>query len=473
MTDVEKTKEELQVELQHLRRQREWEKAAESIRNEVLAMRSSDDMLQVTLMMYRELWRLRLETPACVFFFVNQEEGRIIYYLAFENPRKYGISWTSPDLWEIDEATAAAIMDVPITPEWDEDLTYWREDQVWQTSRSLEDDAAELEAFREHYGLDRHIPHIGPPWFITNVPFKYGWVSVRQKEGSEEHGPLIVALTEALSLGYIRFLDFVHLEENLRQLKETQKQLLVQERMASLGDLVAGVAHEMNSPIGAIGSMHDTLLRSIDRLRQTLETSLGAEYESNRPLQSVLKVMADAGRVMADGAERVTGIVSSLRNFARLDEAEFQVANIHEGIDSALTLLRNQLAETITVVRNYADISPIYCSPGQLNQVFMRVLKNAIQSVEGTGEIRINLFEKDNMAFVQIIDSGMGIPPDQIEHIFDVGFSTDGPQVTMDLGLSTEYKIVQEHGGEIKVESEMEKGTTVTINLPVTQGERE
>ena len=364
-------------------------------------------------------------------------------------------------------------MDVPITPEWDEDLTNWREGQVWRLNRSLEDDATELQAFCEHYGLDRHIPHIGPPWFITNVPFKYGWVSVRQKGGSEEYAPLVVALTEALSLGYIRFLDFVHLEENLRQLKETQKQLLVQEKMASLGDLVAGVAHEMNSPIGAIGSMHDTLLRSIDKLKQMLETSLGAEYADNRPLQSVLKVMADAGRVMADGGERVTGIVSSLRNFARLDEAEFQVANIHEGIDSALTLLRNQLAERITIVRNYGDISPIYCSPGQLNQVFMRVLKNAIQSIEVTGEIEIKLFEEEDMAFIQIIDTGMGIPPDQLEHIFDVGFSTHGPQVTMDLGLWTEYKIIEEHGGEIKVESEMEKGTTVTINLPVTQGERE
>jgi two-component system NtrC family sensor kinase len=259
------------------------------------------------------------------------------------------------------------------------------------------------------------------------------------------------------------------LEVALKELQATQNHLVMQEKMASLGDLVAGVAHEMNTPIGAINSMHDTLIRAIDKLKQMLETTFPGEYTSNRPLQSVLNVMADASRVMADGAERVTHIVNSLRNFARLDEAEFQVAHIHEGIDSALTLLQNQLKEDITVVKSYGDIRPIYCSPGQLNQVFMHLLKNAIEAIEGPGEIRIDLFEEDDQVCIQIGDTGIGIPPEQLEHIFDFGFSATDSQVRMELGLSTEYKIIQEHEGEIKVESEVGKGTEVTISLPMRE----
>ena len=332
-----------------------------------------------------------------------------------------------------------------------------------------------MRPFHEYFGLSGQLPAIGPEWIVNNVPFKYGWVSVRYREHPDRYSPLVVALTEALALGYRRFLDFlqleeqkIELEETLNQLKETQSQLIMQEKMASLGDLVAGVAHELNTPIGAINSTHDTLLRAIGKLRNRLETTLG---DQDRTLQSVFKVMNDASGVMASGVERVTHIVNSLRSFARLDEAEFQVTLVHEGIDSVLTLLQDQVGETVTVVKKYAEVAPLYCSPGQLNQVFMGLLKNAIRAVDGAGEVRIDLYEDGETVCTEISDTGKSIPPDQINEIFDFRFSSDGPHVKMEFGLAMEYKIIQDHGGDIKIESEEGTGTKVTVSLPRRSGE--
>ena len=446
----------------------------------MLPMRQSDDLLNVVVSMFQEMQRIGVETPVCAFLFVNEEAKQADTYSAFVHPHKSGMSWTSSALVEINEEIVVGIHRYPLDPDWDEDLQRWRKGQMWSVTRSLQEDLAETQEIREMHGFDKPWPYLGPEWPITSVPFEYGWVSVRHRPFPLEELKLIIQdLTEALSLGYVRYLDFQHLEqqnrvlqETLHQLKETQNQLIMQEKMASLGDLVAGVAHEMNTPIGAINSMRDTLLRSIDKLKRTLETTFPGAYKSNRTIQSVFNVMDDANRVMASGAERVTHIVNSLRNFARLDEAEFQMAHIHEGIDSALTLLQNQLGENITVVKNYGDIKPIYYSPGQLNQVFMHLLKNAIQAIEGTGEIRIGLFEDDGKVCIQICDTGIGIPSEQLEHIFDFGFSATGSQVKMGFGLSTAYKIIQEHEGEIKVESEVRRGTEVTISLPIRETAR-
>ena len=262
------------------------------------------------------------------------------------------------------------------------------------------------------------------------------------------------------------------LKNTLNQIREMQTQLIMQEKMASLGDLVAGVAHEMNTPLGAISSMQDTLIRATDKLKQTLETTFPGEYKDNRAIQSVFKVIADAGRVMASGAERVGSIVDSLRNFARLDEAEFQVVDLRVGIDSVLTLLQNRIGENITVVKKYGDIPPIYCSPGQMNQVFMHLLKNALQAIEKTGEITVSTFEADDKVYVQISDTGVGIPPAQLEHIFDFDFHATHRRVKMGFGLSTDFRIIQDHKGEIQVESEVGKGTEVTISLPRRESDR-
>ena len=459
----------VQLELARMQEQQAWESAAAAIRFEVLAMRSSEDLLSVTVMTFREFWKLGLETPACTFFFVDEANKRIVFYCAFTHPRQHGNSWDSPHLIEIDEEIAAAVMDVPIGEDWDEDLGYWRRGEVWSLSRSLEDDLAALQHFQDYLGLEGHGPIVGPGWSITNVPYRYGWVTVRHRGRPEAYSPLVVALTEALSLGYRRFLDFTLLEENLRQLKEAQSQLVLQEKMASLGSLVAGVAHEVNTPLGAISSVHQTLVRATDKMDKTLAANFPEEAKADRRLQTIFTVMADAHQTMANGIERIDNVVKSLRNFARLDQADFQVVQLHEGIDSALTLLQGQLADRIAVRKDYGETRPLYCSPGQLNQMFMHLLKNAIQAIEGPGEIAIKLFERDGWIHVQIADTGKGIPAEQLAQIFDIGFSAAGAQVKMAFGLATDFRIIQEHGGEINIESEEGEGTKVYISLPIRE----
>jgi len=212
------------------------------------------------------------------------------------------------------------------------------------------------------------------------------------------------------------------------------------------------------------------MARALDKLQQTLEITFSEEYKDNQTIRSLFKVLADTSRVMASGTERVSSIVSSLRQFARLDETEFQVTNIHEGIDSALTLLQNQMGENITVVKNYGDIKPVYCSPGQLNQVFMHLLKNATQAIEETGEIGVSTFEADDKVFIKISDTGVGIPPAQLDRIFNFDFHATQDRIKMGFGLSTDFRIMQDHEGEIQIESEVGKGTEVTISLPTRSG---
>jgi signal transduction histidine kinase len=257
------------------------------------------------------------------------------------------------------------------------------------------------------------------------------------------------------------------LEDTLHELRDTQTKLIQSEKMASLGRLVAGVTHELNTPVGAIKSTQDNLSRAVAKLKSALEGSFPREYKDSKDVQSAFRVITDANRVLATGTDRVAGIVDSLRNFARLDEAEFKMADLHVGIDSTLTLLGNLLRDEIAVVKEYGDIGPVYCSPGELNQAFMHVIQNAAQSIEGEGQIRIRTFEDGGRVVVQVNDTGVGIPPDELRNIFDFGLGAADARVKMKLGLSTTYNIIQAHNGEIKIDSDFSKGTAVTITLPI------
>jgi len=174
--------------------------------------------------------------------------------------------------------------------------------------------------------------------------------------------------------------------------------------------------------------------------------------------------------VTRQAEERITTLVQSLRNFARLDEAEFQMADLRDGLDSTLSLLHQQLVADITVRKKYEEIPLTFCSPGQLNQVFMSVLKNAVQAIEGRGEIAVSTSAEAGGILVQIRDTGVGIPAEKIDTIFDLEFSAKSSRVKMGSGLSMAYRIVQEHEGEICVESELGVGTEISIRLPVRVG---
>jgi signal transduction histidine kinase len=255
-------------------------------------------------------------------------------------------------------------------------------------------------------------------------------------------------------------------EQFWRQYRAVQTQLIQSEKMASLGQLVAGVAHELNTPLGAVKSSQDSLTRALDRLDEQI---VG---ESSDPQASrLLEVLRDLNRVNQEACDRIDTIAQGLRRFARLDEADLQEADIHEGIDTTLTLIQHLLKDRIRVTKQFGEVADLTCYPNQLNQLFMNVLVNAAQAIEGEGEIRIRTSCEEGKAVVEITDTGAGIAPDHLGRIFDPGFTTKGSQVGTGLGLSICYQIAQDHGGRISAESEEGSGTTVRIELPIGGGE--
>jgi signal transduction histidine kinase len=258
------------------------------------------------------------------------------------------------------------------------------------------------------------------------------------------------------------------LQQTLRKLKETQQELVMQSKMASLGSLVAGVAHEVNNPIGAVNSAADVSIRCIDRLCQLLETreSLDALKDSHQ-FRQLLTFLRENNQIMATAGDRIAKIVRSLKNFACLDEAELQEANLHDGLESTLTLVHHEIKNSATVIKEYGEVPPVHCYPSQLNQVFMNLFVNAAQAIEKEGVIRIKTFSDGTYAYVKITDTGKGIPPENLAKIFDPGFTTKGVRVGTGLGLSTSYNIMQKHGGEIRVESQVGKGAEFTLKLPI------
>jgi signal transduction histidine kinase len=257
------------------------------------------------------------------------------------------------------------------------------------------------------------------------------------------------------------------LEQANRHLRDTQSQLVQSEKMASMGMLVAGVAHEINTPVGAIGSMHNTLIRAIEKLKEAVETDCANKTALKHKLRENLGVIDQANKVIESGTDRVTNIVRRLRSFARLDEAELVKANINEGIEDTLTLVHHELKHDIEVTREFGDIPEINCYAGQLNQVFLNLIINAKQAIEGKGWIKIMTAVKDDTVLIEISDSGAGIPQESLDRIFDPGFTTKGVKVGTGLGLSICYRIIESHMGEIKVRSNVGEGTTFTISLPM------
>ena len=281
-----------------------------------------------------------------------------------------------------------------------------------------------------------------------------------------EHSDLLEAIGVAHDIAQMKKL-LEELEQTNRHLRNTQTELIQSGKMASLSSLVAGVAHELNTPIGAVVSMHDTLVRTLERLKQNLEAKYSGELENDQKLRSAFELIQKANVVIGSGCSRVTEIVRRLRSFARLDEAELKKVDIHEGLEDTLILIRHETKHHIKINRNYGDIPPIPVYPGRLNQVFLNILNNATEAIRDEGEITITTFMESGRVGVAFRDTGMGIPEENLKDIFDPGFTTKGVGVGTGLGLSICYQIMQDHKGEMQVESEEGKGSTFTIVLPM------
>jgi two-component system, NtrC family, sensor kinase len=270
----------------------------------------------------------------------------------------------------------------------------------------------------------------------------------------------------------------------LTNLKETQQQLVQSEKMASLGQLTAGVAHEINNPINFVSANIKPLKDDLEDLmgyihfyrnsikEKGLEEAFGGKEKlpDEQEINIVLKEVEDLLRGIEEGAIRTAEIVKGLRNFSRLDQDVLKKANLNEGIQSTLTLLHSTYKDRIDIVKDLGNIPEVECFPGQINQVFMNILSNAIQAITDKGQIFISTATMpENKVCITIKDTGGGIPEKIQSKIFDPFFTTKDVGKGTGLGLSISYGIIQKHNGTIEVLSEPEVGSTFIITLPINQ----
>jgi signal transduction histidine kinase len=248
-------------------------------------------------------------------------------------------------------------------------------------------------------------------------------------------------------------------EERTRELRDIQAQLTQAEKMKSLGQLVAGVAHELNNPIGFVHANLQLLEEYIQKLVEGQRT----DADTERIRETISKLLSRS----REGTQRVKKIVQDLRTFSRMDQADVQDADLHEEIDRTLALMEPRFKNAITVVRDYGQLPRVRCYPGQLNQVFLNLLMNACDAIDGKGEIRIKTRRTPEGVRLEFHDSGPGIPPEVQTRIFDPFFTTKPVGVGTGLGLSLSHGIIERHRGRIRVESEPGHGATFVIELPL------
>src|SRR5262249_31600790 len=270
------------------------------------------------------------------------------------------------------------------------------------------------------------------------------------------------------------------LQTAYRDLQATQMQLIQREKMASVGQLVAGVAHELNNPIGFVYSNVGTLDDFVKRLRAIVDVYRAvplAEPAQARVDEQWKELKVDSARKYVDsmiegireGAERARKIVRDLRVFARTDADVWQAVDLHAELESSLTLVNHLLKERVTVHRNFGQLPTVECVRSQIDQVFLNLLANAAQAITGTGAITIETRAEDGYAVVAVNDTGPGIPPEVMGRIFDPFFTTKPVGEGTGLGLSISYEIVKKHGGEIRADSPAGRGATVYLRPPLAR----
>ena len=258
--------------------------------------------------------------------------------------------------------------------------------------------------------------------------------------------------------------DELHMQNeeliNNRILIENQQNQLIQsEKMASVGQIAAAVVHEINTPIGAIKSN----AQMIDMMIQKIE----AETQSEGTLKQV-GMLKSTNALIVNASDRVIQIVKSIKSFSRIDQSAFKDADLHEAIESVLILTSNLWKSKIKITKNYGVLPPVNCYISLLNQVIMNLFNNAIDAIEGTGEIIITTGVENQSAFIQIQDDGTGIQPEYLDRIFAQGFTTKPIGKGSGLGLALSKDIMDKHKGHIEVQSTLGEGSTFTIWIPLT-----
>jgi signal transduction histidine kinase len=249
------------------------------------------------------------------------------------------------------------------------------------------------------------------------------------------------------------------IEERTVELRNSELKRFQAEKIASLSRLVAGVAHEVNNPLGALKGNLEIVMVMAARLA----TSEGRPPKEVQLIEQLVKIAQES----VNCCVRIMGVVRSLRTFARLDESEYKMANVNEGLAAAVQLLDPAVRKRIEVHLRLGEVPSIPCYPALLNEAFMNLITNACQAIKQHGEIFLETRQEDEEVVVSIRDTGCGISPQHLEKIFDPGFTTKGVGVGVGLGLATAFSVIKEHQGVIQVASEVGVGSTFTVRLPI------
>ncbi|QSE98831.1 PAS domain S-box protein [Fulvivirga lutea] len=257
------------------------------------------------------------------------------------------------------------------------------------------------------------------------------------------------------------------LENTVYQLQNAKDQLIHTEKMASLGVLVAGIAHELNNPIGYIKTSSEALMMLLDDLKEEIKNAVGEDHSGVNELSVDFEQMTEH---IKSGAEQAAEIVRGLRTFSRMDKEKVEKHHIHDTLENVLLMLHNSYKYHVSIHKEFADIPAIECAPGQINQVFMNLINNAVQAIDKKGNIWVKTELHENRVIISVKDDGPGIPEEMQKRIFEPFYTTKDPGEGTGLGLSISLGIIQDHNGSIDFSSDS-SGTTFTVSLPIKQEE--
>ena len=320
----------------------------------------------------------------------------------------------------------------------------------------------------------------------------YLWMHDRLRMIYDESGKPLELLGSLLDMTDRKAMEEALLQEKeeqrtlIRELQEARGQLQQNEKMAAIGQLAAGVAHEINNPVGFINSNLNSLARYLENmievidLYQAIEPLLEPHEEVLDLIRSVKQrfdldyIKQDVRDLVSesiDGTARVKQIVLDLKEFSHVDEAEWQQVDLHQGLDSTLNIVNNEIKYKAEVIKEYGELPPVECIASQINQVFMNLLVNAAHAIEEHGTITLSSGVRDGEAWVEVADSGKGISPEHLKRLFEPFFTTKPVGSGTGLGLSLSFGIIKKHGGRIDVQSTEGEGTRFTVWLPLKQAE--
>ena len=445
VSDKRITKAQLIAELEEMRQQRDVEKATERVREAVLAMRQNEDLLQVAVTMYREMRRLGVETPGVSFQLIDEESQRWWWCLVGENPLQYGISATRHDLVEIDEELFALPYQEAPSFLSSDFLDRWRAGQVW----TYEETEQEFRQRAEFLGVDLPLPY-RPGRMVTTVPFAHGTVRFREWTYSEEHVAIFQVLTQALSLGYLRFLDFHRVEEKNQALEEANQQ--IQENTRRKSDFLARMSHDLRTPMNAIIGYTRILLR---RCRDTLDP---------RQLRNLENIDTSAHNLL----KLINEILDLSRVEAGRIEVQSQVVDLQQLAVECTAAIEPLIKARVQLVQDIEVVPSLHTDGEILRKVLMNLLGNAVKFTDA-GSIAVSVKPVGDQVEISIADTGMGIPSEDLPYIFEEFRQVERQGSTekegTGLGLAIARKSVELLGGTISAESEVEKGTTFTLRV--------